>query len=73
MSTFIIMRTGHRYQVSDSLTLQQVNDTLNSTMDRFVEVPLAAAAATQAGTPGAGENVQHLFITPGSVSHFIVV
>lgn len=73
MGTFIIMRTGHQYQVSDGLTLQQVNDKLNGSQDRFIEVPLAANAATQPGTPGAGEQVQHLFITPESVSHFIVV
>jgi len=73
VATFIIMRTGHRYQVSDGLTLQQVNDKLNSSQDRFVEVPLAPDAARAPGTPGADEQVQHLFITPDSVSHFIVV
>ena len=73
MSTFIIMRTGHQYQVSDGLTLQQVNDKLNGSQDRFIEVPLAPNAATQPGTPGTGETLQHLFITPDTVSHFIVV
>jgi len=73
VGTFIIMRTGHRYQVADSLTLANVNDALNGSSDRFLEVPLAPNAATQPGTPGAGETVQHLFITPDSVSHFIVV
>jgi len=73
MATFIIMRTGHQYQIADGLTLQQVNDKLNSTTDRFIEVPLSPSSAVQAGTPGAGMDIQHLFITPMSVSHFIVV
>ena len=67
------MRTGHQYQVSDALTLQQVNDKLNSSSDRFIEVPLAPNSATVPGTPGAGSEVQHLYVTPDTVSHFIVV
>lgn len=73
MATILYMRTGHAYRVADSLTLQQVNDSLNTNPDRFIEVPLAPDAAQQAGTPGQGQVIQHLFVTPGSVSHFIVV
>jgi len=73
MATILIMRTGHQYRVSDSLTLQQVNDALDSNPNRFLEVPLAPDAATAAGTPGTGQTIQHLFLTPESVSHFIVI
>lgn len=73
MATVLYMRSGHAYRVSDALTLTQVNDALNGNPDRFVEVPLAPDAATQAGTPGVGQQVQHLFITPTSVSHFVVI
>lgn len=73
MATIIIMRTGHQYRVADGLTLEAVNDALNGNPDRFVPVPLADNAAVTPGTPGGGEIVQALYITPGSVSHFIVV
>lgn len=73
MATILIMRTGHQYRVADSLTLEAVNDALNSNPDRFIEVPLAPNAAAVAGTPGEGQVVQHLFITPGSVSHFVLI
>ena len=74
MATIIIMRTGHQYRIDPSLTLNQVNDKLNSNPDRFLEVPLDPAGATMSpSTPGEGETVTHLFITPDSVSHFIVV
>ncbi len=74
MATIIYMRTGHAYRVDPALTLAQVNSALDATTNRFLEVPLdPAGAAVTAGTPGVGENVQHLFITPDSVSHFIVV
>jgi len=73
MATMIYMRTGAAYRVADSLTLQQVNDALNGNQDRFIEVPLSPEATTQPGTPGAGQIVQHLFITPDSVSHFVVI
>ena len=73
MATIMYMRTGHAYRVSDTLTLQQVNDQLNGNINRFIEVPLSTEAATLPGTPGVGQNVQHLFITPDTVSHFIVV
>ena len=73
MAIMLIMRTGHQYRVADSLTLTAVNDTLDANPNRFVEVPLAADAAAGPGTPGEGKPVQHLFITPDSVSHFVVV
>lgn len=73
MATVLYMRSGHAYRVADSLTLAQVNDALNGNQDRFIEVPLAPDAATQPGTPGVGEQIQHLFITPDSVSHFVVI
>lgn len=73
MSILLYMRTGHAYRVADSLTLAQVNDTLDNNPNRFVEVPLAPNAAAGAGTPGEGMNIQHLFITPDSVSHFVVI
>lgn len=73
MATILYLRTGHVYRVSDSLTLQQVNDALNTSQDRFISVPLASNAAVAPGTPGEGQNIQALFITPDSVSHFIVV
>jgi len=73
MAIVMYMRTGHAYRVSDSLTLGAVNDALNSNPDRFVEVPVAPDAAFVAGTPGQGLQVKNLFITPSSVSHFIVV
>ena len=72
MATIMYMRTGHAYRVADSLTLNNVNDALNGSQNRFIEVPLAPDAAAQAGTPGVGQAVQHLFITPDSVSHFVV-
>lgn len=75
MATIIIMRTGHAYRVDPSLTLAAVNDALNGNTDRFIPVPLdPAGAVVGAGTPpGEGQDVQSLFITPDSVSHFIVV
>jgi len=73
MATIIIMRTGHAYQVADSLTLQQVNDKLDTNPNRFVEVPLAPDGAVGPGTPGVTGTVDRLFITPDSVSHFVVV
>lgn len=74
MATIIYLRTGHAYRVADNLTLNAVNDRLNGNTDRFTEVPLAPDAANvSAGTPGEGLDVQHLYITPDSVSHFIVV
>lgn len=73
MSTIIYMRTGHAYRVADTLTLAQVNAALDSNPNRFVEVPLAPNAAVSPGTPGEGSDIQHLFITPDSVSHFVVV
>lgn len=73
MATILYMRTGHAYRVADSLTLTAVNDALNGSTDRFIEVPLAPNSAQFAGTPGQGENIQHLFITPMSVSHFVVI
>lgn len=74
--TIIFLRTGHAYRVADSLTLTQVNDKLNTNPDRFIEVPLytgPGGAAIQAGTPGEGWAVTNLFITPSSVSHFVVL
>lgn len=73
MATIIYMRTGHSYRVDPNLTLDAVNQKLNSSNDRFLEVPLASPAAVSPGTLGTGEDVQHLYITPDSVSHFIVV
>lgn len=73
MSIQIILRTGHTYRVADTLTLQSVNDTLNGNQDRFIPVPLAPSAAVTPGTPGAGQEVQQLYITPDSVSHFVVI
>lgn len=71
--TIIYLRTGHAYRVADDLTLQQVNDALDANPNRFVEVPLAPNAAVMPGTPGEGLAIQHLFITPDSVSHFVVI
>jgi hypothetical protein len=65
--------SGHAYRVADSLTLAQVNAALNQSLDRFIEVPLGTPAAPIGGTPGAGEAIQHLYITPDTVSHFIVI
>lgn len=73
MSIILIMRTGHQYRVADTLTPADVNDALDSNPNRFLEVPLAAAGAVGAGTPGEGKDVQHLFLTPESISHFVVV
>lgn len=72
MTTILYMRTGHAYRVSDSLTLQGVNDALDTNPDRFIEVP-GPVTAVAAGTPGQGETIAHLLITPSSVSHFVVV
>lgn len=68
----IYLHTGHAYRVSDSLSLAQVNNQLDTNPDRFIEVPLAPNAAVGAGTAGQGQDVKNLFLTPGSVSHFIV-
>lgn len=73
MATMIYLRTGHAYRVADTLTLANVNDALDGNPDRFVEVPLHPDGAVVAGTPGQGEQIQHLFITPDSVSHFVVI
>lgn len=68
----LYMRTGHAYRVSDNLTFQQVNDALDTNPNRFIEVP-GPIAAMGAGTPGENEQLDHLFVTPDSVSHFIVI
>ena len=73
MATYLVLRTGHQYRVADSLTLAQVNDALNTNPDRFVSVPLHPDAATVTGTPGLGQTLTGLFITPGTVSHFYSV
>jgi len=74
MTTIIYLRTGHAYRIDPGVTLAQVNQELNTTADRFIEVPLdPAGAAVGAGTPGEGQAIKHLFITPDSVSHFVVV
>lgn len=75
MATYIAMRSGHVFRVSDSLTLEQVNDELNKSSDRFVAVPLHpdSSTSTTAGTPGAGQPLTGLYITPESVSHFYTV
>lgn len=73
MTTIIYLRTGDAYRVADSLTLADVNDALNGNQDRFIPVPLAPAAAVNPGTPGTGQDVEALYITPDSVSHFIVI
>lgn len=74
MATIIYLRTGHAYRVADTVTLAGVNTKLNETADRFVEVPLHPdSASVVAGTPGEGMQVKGLFITPDSVSHFVVV
>ncbi len=72
MAIILYMHTGHAYRVADSLTLAAVNDALDSNPERFVQVPLHEDAAVGAGTPGQGQNIQGLFITPSSVSHFVV-
>lgn len=74
MSTIIYLRTGHAYRVSDALTLQQVNDAINtSPANGFIEVPLAPNPAVGPGTPGEGTQITHLFVTPSSVSHFVAI
>ena len=74
MATIIYMRTGHAYRVDPGLTLEAVNDALNASQDRFLEVPLDPdGAAVAPGTPGVGQDVRALFITPESVSHFVVI
>jgi len=73
MAIILYLHTGHGYRVADNLTLNQVNDALDSNPNRFVQVPLADNAAVGAGTPGQGEQILALYITPSSVSHFIVI
>ncbi len=69
----VYLHTGHAYRVSDALTVQQVNDAVSQTLNRFIEVPLHPDGATVPGTPGVGQTITHLFLTPDSVSHFVVV
>jgi len=71
MAIILYMRAGHAYRVSDNLTFQQVNDALDTNPHRFIEVP-GPITAVGAGTPGEGQQITHLFVTPDSISHFVV-
>lgn len=71
---YVVLRTGHTYRASDTLTLEGLNALVSGAKGaQYVEIPLAPVAATVAGTPWQGRQIKQLAINPDAVSHFIVL